>query len=59
MNVLLRVAFAIFVGVLVTAILEWLATSIPHNIDVLLGVVAAFIAYGAAPTIFPGGRPAL
>lgn len=42
---LIRIAFAIIVGVLVTALLEWLATSVPHGIDVLAGVVAAFIAY--------------
>lgn len=48
---LLRIAFAIFIGVLVTALLEWLATSVPHNIDVLLGIVAAFIAYLGFPQI--------
>lgn len=47
---LLRIAFAINVGVLVTALLEWL-TSIPHSIDVLLGIVAAFIAYGSYTSI--------
>lgn len=41
---LLRIAFAIIIGVLVCALLEWL-TSLPHGIDVLLGIVAAFIAY--------------
>ena len=44
MNWLLRVFLAIVVGVLVTALLEWL-THVPHNIDVLLGVVAALITY--------------
>lgn len=53
MNILLRIGFAIVVGVLVTALLEWL-TSVPHNIDVLLGVVAAFIAYWGAPAVFHG-----
>ena len=45
MNPLLRIGFAIVIGVLVTALLEWLATNVPHSIDVLLGVVAAFIAW--------------
>lgn len=45
MNELIRIAFAIIVGILVTALLEWIATSVPHGIDVLAGVVAAFIAY--------------
>lgn len=51
MNTLVRIGFAIIVGVLVTALLEWL-TSVPHNIDVLLGIVAAFIAYWGAPSVF-------
>lgn len=42
---LVRIAFAIIVGVLVCALLEWLATSVPHGIDVLIGVVAAFVVY--------------
>lgn len=42
---IVRIIFAIIVGVLVTALLEWLATSVPHGIDVLAGVVAAFIVY--------------
>lgn len=42
---LVRIVFAIVVGVLVTALMEWLATSVPHGIDVLAGVVAAFIVY--------------
>lgn len=50
---LLRIAFAIVVGVIVTALLEWLATSVPHGIDVLAGVIAAFIAYWQ----YPVGRP--
>jgi len=48
---LLRIAFAIVIGVLVTALLEWLATSVPRSIDVLLGIVAAFIAYSSYPKI--------
>lgn len=54
MNVLLRIGFAIVVGVLVTALLEWL-TSVPHNVDVLLGIVGAFIAYWGAPSVFRSG----
>lgn len=49
---LIRIIFAIIVGVLVTALLEWLATSVPHNIDVLLGIVAAFVAYFGWPNIY-------
>lgn len=49
MNPLLRIGFAIVVGVLVTALLRWLAKSVPDSIDVLLGVVAAFIAYHYTP----------
>ena len=48
---LVRIAFAIIVGILVYALLQWLATSVPHGIDVLLGIVAAFIAYGSYPGI--------
>jgi uncharacterized membrane protein YeaQ/YmgE (transglycosylase-associated protein family) len=44
MNWLLRILLAVIVGVLVTAVLEWL-TPVPHNIDVLLGIVAALITY--------------
>ena len=48
---LFRIAFAVVVGILVCAVLEWLAKSVPHGIDVLLGVVAAFIAYVSYPNI--------
>jgi hypothetical protein len=47
---LIRIAFAIVVGVLVCALFEWL-TSVPHDIDVLLGIVAAFIAYVSYPRL--------
>jgi hypothetical protein len=53
MNQLLRIGFAIVIGVLVTALLEWL-TPVPHTIDILAGIVAAFIAYSAYPW---NGRP--
>ena len=49
MSPLIRIAFAIVIGVLVTALLEWLATSVPHSIDILLGIVAAFIAWKYYP----------
>lgn len=52
MSELLRIAFAIIVGVLVTTLLEWL-TAVPHTIDVLAGIVAAFVAYWYAPGVFP------
>jgi hypothetical protein len=48
MNPILRIVFAIVVGVLVTSVLEWL-TPVPHGIDVLLGVVAAFLAWYYSP----------
>ena len=54
MNPLIRIAFAIVVGVLVTALLEWLATSVPHSIDILAGVVAAFVAYYNWPSLRNG-----
>lgn len=44
MNWLLRILLAVVVGVLVTAVLEWL-TPVPHSIDVLLGIVAALVVY--------------
>lgn len=53
METLIRLAFAIIVGVLVTALLEWLASKVPHNIDILAGIVAAFIAFFSYPTVFP------
>lgn len=54
MSFLLRIGFAIVVGLLVYGLLVWLATTVPHNIDVLLGTAAAFIAYWQAPGVFPG-----
>ena len=51
MSTIIRIIFAIFVGVLVYSLLGWLATSVPHNIDVLLGVVAGFIVYWQAPNV--------
>lgn len=48
---LLRIAFAIVVGILVYALLQWLLSGIPHLVDVLLGIVAAFIAYGGYTNI--------
>lgn len=48
MNQLLRIGAAIVIGVLVTSLLEWL-TPVPHNIDILAGIVAAFIAYRSLP----------
>ena len=49
MNPLLRIGFAVVVGVLVTALLEWLAQSMPKSIDILLGVVAAFLVWYYGP----------
>ena len=49
MNPLLRIIFAIVVGILVTSALEWLAKSVPQGIDVLLGVVAAFLVWYYGP----------
>lgn len=51
MNELLRIAFAVVVGVFVYAMLKWLASGIPQLIDVLVGVIAAFIAYFNASNI--------
>lgn len=48
---LLRIVFAIVVGVLVCSLLEWLATTVPHTVDILAGIVAAFIAYGSYPSL--------
>lgn len=45
---LIRIIFAIVVGILVTALLEWL-TTLPHGIEILLGIVAAFIVYFGWP----------
>lgn len=45
---LLRIVFAIVVGALVLALLEWL-TVWPHGVEVLLGVVAGFIVYFGWP----------
>lgn len=56
MGELIRIAFAIIIGILVYALLQWLATAIPHGVDVLLGIVAAFIAYASYPSI-RGSRP--
>lgn len=52
MSVLLRVAFAIVVGLIVFGLLQWL-TNMPHGLEVLLGVLAGFLAYWQAPGIFP------
>lgn len=52
MNELLRIGFAVVAGVVATSLLEWL-THVPHNLDILLGIVAAFIAYWQAPGVFP------
>lgn len=49
---LLRIGFAIVVGILVTALMKWLLTGVPQIIDVLVGIVAAFIARSNYPTIF-------
>lgn len=51
MNLLLRIGFAIVIGVFVTLLLEWLANKVPHGIDVLAGVIAAFIAYYSFPRL--------
>lgn len=49
MNQLFRIGFAIVVGILVTSLMEWLLSTVPHGIDVLAGIVAAAIAYGTYP----------
>lgn len=45
---ILRIVFAIIIGMLVTSILEWL-TPIPRSIDILAGIVAAVFAYMQIP----------
>lgn len=49
MSILFRIGFAIVIGVLVTSLMEWLLPTVPHGIDVLVGIVAAAIAYGSYP----------
>lgn len=53
MSFLLRVAFAIVIGILVTSLMEWLLPKVPQGIDVLAGIAAAFVAYHN----YPGPRP--
>lgn len=50
MGELIRIAFAVIVGLLVYTLLQWLATAVPHGVDVLLGIVAGFIAYASYPS---------
>lgn len=45
---ILRICFAIIIGVLVTSVLEWL-TPIPQSIDILAGIVAGVFAYMQIP----------
>lgn len=45
---ILRIVFAIVLGVLATALMEWL-TNAPHSVDVLIGVVVAILAYWQYP----------
>ena len=57
---LFRFVFAIIIGILVYAIMQWLLPTVPQVVDVLVGIVAAFIAYGSYPGIYTGmggGRP--
>lgn len=49
---LVRIIFAIIVGVLVTAVLEWL-TPIPRSIDILAGILVGVLVYWQYPTSHP------
>lgn len=55
MGLLIRIAFAVVVGILVTALLSWLVAKIPHTVAVLLGIVAGFIAFFSYPEINKAG----
>jgi hypothetical protein len=48
-TLILRIGFAIVIGVLVTSLMEWLLPQVPHGIDVLAGIIAAAVAYGTYP----------
>lgn len=48
---LLRILFAVVLGVLGYGLMQWL-TSAPHGVDVAVGVVVAILAYWQ----YPGGR---
>lgn len=51
MNLLLRLVFAIVLGVLAYALLNWLATAVPQIIDILVGIIVGFIAFWQAPGV--------
>lgn len=55
MGWLIRIIFAIVIGLIVYGLLQWLASAVPHGLDVLFGIVAAIVAYWQAPDVFGGG----
>lgn len=44
LRIILRIAFAVVCGCLVTAVLKWI-TPLPDALDNLIGVITAFMVY--------------